>query len=85
MFGSIGGPEIILGLLVIVLLFGVGKISGLGKDLGTSIREFRRAVKDDDDESKKDVHVQQAQVPPAQPTQQPPQAQQQDQPKSNLF
>jgi sec-independent protein translocase protein TatA len=37
--------------LVVILLFGVGKLGGLGRDLGTSIKEFRRAMKDEDAEA----------------------------------
>lgn len=48
MFGSLGAPELIIIGLIVVLLFGVGKLSGLGKDLGSSVKEFRKAVKDDD-------------------------------------
>ena len=75
MFGSLGPLEIGLIVLAIVLVFGVGKFSSLGRDLGTSIKEFRRAVKDDDDE-KKAPPVQQASAPPAQAqyTAPPPQA-----------
>ncbi|MES4791851.1 MAG: twin-arginine translocase TatA/TatE family subunit [Chloroflexota bacterium] len=61
MFGSLGAPELIIIALVIVLIFGVGKISGLGRELGTSIKEFRRAVKDEDEESRK--QAQQAPAP----------------------
>jgi len=82
MFGSLGAPELIIIGLIVVLLFGVGKISGLGKELGSSIKEFRKAVKDEDAE--KQAPVQQAQVTPPQsqpaPQQQytpPPQAPQQ--------
>jgi sec-independent protein translocase protein TatA len=90
MFGTLGGPEIAIIAVVLILLFGVGKISGLGKELGSSIKEFRRAVKDEDKEADKAekaekaqqaqaAQVQQAQVqqpaPPAQP-----QAPQQQQP-----
>jgi sec-independent protein translocase protein TatA len=48
MFGSLGAPELIIIGLIIVLLFGVGKISGLGREVGSSIKEFRKAVKDED-------------------------------------
>ncbi|MGD9934789.1 MAG: twin-arginine translocase TatA/TatE family subunit [Dehalococcoidia bacterium] len=82
MFGSLGAPELIIIGLIVILLFGVGKISGLGKELGSSIKEFRKAVKDEDAE--KQAAVQQAQVTPPQsqpaPQQQytpPPQAPQQ--------
>ncbi|KAA0230879.1 twin-arginine translocase TatA/TatE family subunit, partial [bacterium] len=51
MFGSLGAPEFLIIGAVIILLFGVGKISGLGKELGSSIKEFRKAVKDEDAEA----------------------------------
>ncbi|WBL35666.1 twin-arginine translocase TatA/TatE family subunit [Tepidiforma flava] len=62
MFGSLGAPELIIIALVIVLIFGVGKISGLGRELGTSIKEFRRAVKDEDEAARQ----QQTAAPPPQ-------------------
>lgn len=71
MFGSLGPLEIGLIVLAIVLVFGVGKFSSLGRDLGTSIKEFRRAVKDDD-EDKKAPPVQQAAAPPPQAQYAPP-------------
>ena len=44
-----GGPlELALIVAVIVLLFGVGKISGIGADLGRGIREFRKNLREDD-------------------------------------
>ncbi|MFN0094156.1 MAG: twin-arginine translocase TatA/TatE family subunit [Dehalococcoidia bacterium] len=48
MFSSLGAPELIIIAVVLVLLFGVGKLSGLGRGLGDSIKEFRKAVKDED-------------------------------------
>jgi sec-independent protein translocase protein TatA len=65
MFGSLGAPELLIIGAVIILIFGVGRISGLGKELGSSIKEFRKAVKDEDAEKAKA-----AQQPPAQPPQQ---------------
>lgn len=64
MFGSLGAPELLIIGAVIILIFGVGKISGLGKELGTSIKEFRRAVKDEDAEQAK--NAQQISAPPQQ-------------------
>jgi sec-independent protein translocase protein TatA len=49
MFDTIGVPELLIILAVVVLLFGAGKVSRLGKDLGTSVKEFRRAMKDEDE------------------------------------
>ena len=49
------GPLEILGiLLVIVILFGVGRISKIGGELGSGIREFRKAVKDPDAEEEEE-------------------------------
>jgi sec-independent protein translocase protein TatA len=82
MLGSLGAPELIIIAVVLILLFGVGKVSGLGRELGSSIKEFRRAVKDENAEQEAPP-VQQAttQAPPPQtpPAQQytPPPAQQQ--------
>ncbi|MEO6397777.1 MAG: twin-arginine translocase TatA/TatE family subunit [Tepidiformaceae bacterium] len=61
----IGAPELAIIAVVLVLLFGVGKISGLGKELGGSIKEFRKAVKDEDD-PKKNVTTVQVEAPPVQ-------------------
>jgi len=47
MFGDIGVPELLIILAIVVLLFGVGRVGRLGKDLGTSIKEFRKAVNED--------------------------------------
>ena len=35
MFGTLGAPELLIIGAVVILIFGVGKISGLGKELGT--------------------------------------------------
>ncbi len=90
MLGPLGGPELAIIAVVIILIFGVGKFSSLGRDLGSSIKEFRRAVKDDDEDPKK-TNVQQASAPPPAPQQQytPPPQPQSDPPqqadKTNLF
>ncbi|GAA9065749.1 twin-arginine translocase TatA/TatE family subunit [Helicobacter pylori] len=48
-------------LLVIVLLFGAKKIPELAKGLGSGIKNFKKAVKDDEEEAKnepKTLHAQ---------------------------
>ncbi len=86
MFGSLGAPELLIILAVVILIFGVGRISGLGRELGSSIKEFRKAVKDPEDEKKEAAQAQvaQAQAQPPQPPQQPP-AQPGEQQKPNVF
>ena len=47
---GIGTTEIIIILVIVVLIFGVGKIADVGPALGKAISGFRRAVRDDDEE-----------------------------------
>ena len=49
--GVIGAPQIILIVVVVLLLFGGRKIPELMKGLGSGIKEFKKATKEDDDSS----------------------------------
>ncbi|MAD11259.1 MAG: twin-arginine translocase TatA/TatE family subunit [Flavobacteriaceae bacterium] len=53
--GMIGGPQVILIIAVILLLFGGRKIPELMRGLGSGIKEFKNATKEDGD--KKDDEV----------------------------
>jgi sec-independent protein translocase protein TatA len=46
-----GGTELIVIFLIILVLFGGAKLPGLAKGLGQSIREFKKAAKDEDEET----------------------------------
>jgi sec-independent protein translocase protein TatA len=46
----IRGPELIIILVIVVLLFGVGRLSKIGSELGRGIREFRIGLKGDEEE-----------------------------------
>ena len=70
MLGPIGTPELVIILVVVLLIFGVGRISGVGRELGSSIKEFRRAVKEEDKKEEQAPQVQQAQVQQPEPQQQ---------------
>lgn len=48
--GEIGVPELLIILAIIIVIFGPGKLAGLGAALGAAIRDFRRAVRPDDQE-----------------------------------
>lgn len=50
---SLGLPELVILLFIVLIFFGVGRLPELGGALGKSIREFRRAT--GDDEEKKQV------------------------------
>lgn len=47
--GMIGAPQIILIVAVILLLFGGRKIPELMKGLGSGIKEFKNATKEDEE------------------------------------
>ncbi len=49
----IGAPQIILIVIVILLLFGGRKIPELMRGLGSGIKEFKDASKDDESDNKK--------------------------------
>jgi sec-independent protein translocase protein TatA len=49
-FGSIGGPELLIALVIILLLFGAKRIPELAKGLGSGVREFRKGSRGDYDE-----------------------------------
>ena len=54
MFGSLGMGELLVILVIVILIFGVNKIPQLGKGLGEGIKNFKSALKDEEDSEKKD-------------------------------
>ena len=52
--GSLGTPELVLILAVVVLLFGVGRVSRIGGEMGSAIREFRKGLRGEDEYSDSD-------------------------------
>ncbi len=49
--GNLGTTELILILAVVVLLFGVGRVSRIGGEMGAAIREFRKGLRGEDDDA----------------------------------
>ncbi|NWG19687.1 MAG: twin-arginine translocase TatA/TatE family subunit [Chloroflexi bacterium] len=45
---QLGVPELLIILVIVLLLFGASRITGVASALGGSIKAFRRAVKDDE-------------------------------------
>ncbi len=52
-FGPLGGPEIALIFLVMLLLFGAKKLPELARGIGKSVGEFRKAREEFEDEIRK--------------------------------
>ncbi|MDQ1326228.1 MAG: sec-independent protein translocase protein TatA [Campylobacterota bacterium] len=48
-------PELLVVLAIVVLLFGAKKIPDLAKGIGKGIKDFKKAVKEDEDEEKKEI------------------------------
>ena len=49
-------PELLIVLAIVVLLFGAKKIPDLAKGIGKGIKDFKKAVKEDDEsEDKKEI------------------------------
>ena len=54
MFGSLGVPELLIILAIVILIFGVNKLPRLGKGLGEGIKNFKDSIKtgnNDEDEA----------------------------------
>jgi len=47
---NVGPFELIIILLIVIAVFGAGRIAGIGRALGTSVREFREEARNEDEE-----------------------------------
>lgn len=50
MLGSLGPTELIIILVIVVLLFGVGRISRIGGEVGKGIRAFKDGLSGDEED-----------------------------------
>ena len=60
---GLGGPELIVILIIMLLMFGGSKLPALAKGLGQSIKEFKKAAKEGDDDSKDEKKADAGQKP----------------------
>ena len=51
---NFGWPEILIVLVIVVLLFGVGRIGKIATEMGQGIRNFRKAMDGEKDETEKE-------------------------------
>lgn len=47
---GIGPFELILIFGILLLIFGAGRLAGIGKAMGTGIKEFKKGIKESEDE-----------------------------------
>jgi sec-independent protein translocase protein TatA len=60
MLGRIGPTELILILVIVVLLFGVGRIGKISGEIGSAIKNFRKGIQEEEpkkEEAKKEEKV----------------------------
>ena len=53
-FGGKSIWQLLIILVVVFLIFGSGKLRSLGSDLGSSIKGFKKALKDEESKEKED-------------------------------
>lgn len=74
MFGSIGFTELILILVIVLIIFGAGKLPQLGEGLGKAIKGFKKSVHEADAiEAEAQAQAQVMSAPQEQPMPVPPQ------------
>ncbi len=49
----LGWQELLIVMVIVMLIFGTSKISGIGKSLGSAIRDFRESMKGESPEEDK--------------------------------
>jgi len=70
--GPIGPLELGIVLVVVLLIFGPKRLPGLGKQLGSGMREFKEGITGKDDSDDPDDEERRAQIAAASATTEPP-------------
>ncbi len=52
---NLGGGELIIILVIVIILFGVGRVSRIGGELGEAVRNFRQGMQDGESDKNEDV------------------------------
>ncbi len=68
MFGSIGMPELIVIFVIALIIFGPRRLPELGRSLGKSINEFKKASNDLRNSLEEEIRLEEHKTPAAAPT-----------------
>lgn len=64
MFGSLGPPELLILLAIVLVIFGASRLPRLGHGLGEGIRNFRRGLQGGDQRDDQGDKASPAEAPP---------------------
>ena len=67
MFGPLGGPELVLILVLALIVFGPRRLPEIGKSMGRLLHEFRKASTDFQRTIEDEVEAEKYKAPPADP------------------
>jgi sec-independent protein translocase protein TatA len=67
MFGSIGMPELIVIFVIALIIFGPRRLPDLGRSLGKSIAEFKRASNELRNTLEEEIRIEEQRAPASQP------------------
>lgn len=51
----IGIPELLIVLAIVILIFGIGRVSKIGGELGEAVSNFRKGLSSSDDKTKNET------------------------------
>ncbi len=49
----LGAPELLIILIIVIVIFGIGRVTKIGSELGKAMREFRSGLKEGEEEDSK--------------------------------
>jgi len=55
MIGGLGLPELLVILVIVLIIFGAGKLPQIGKSLGKGIKEFKGAIRSEEEVEHKET------------------------------